>query len=254
MSGLVKSLFRFRTFDSMRKTAAAGRTSAATARPLPTVFRDSDTSLDKLRPLKTGSLYDVPWAPGITDKKAGDMLKFFRAMDVTTPSAAAVAADLPFAAVDAAEIRSHTSGPLQATWIGHATILVQMSGATFITDPVFAQRCSAVQWAGPKRYTQPALSIADLPSLDFVLLSHNHYDHLCANSVKAIGNGPLWIVPEGLKAVLSGFGITHCVEMSWWDSCQPLPSNDIKVSVCLITLSAQRCHDEGPKPRRQQCD
>jgi L-ascorbate metabolism protein UlaG (beta-lactamase superfamily) len=83
----------------------------------------------------------------------------------------------------------------------YIAVLVQMGGVTFLTDPVFAQRCSASQWVGPKRYTKPAMQLNELPSIDFVLLSHNHYDHLCTDSVKAIGNNPLWIVPEGLKQV-----------------------------------------------------
>ena len=67
---------------------------------------------------------------------------------------------------------------IQATWIGHATFLVQLHGFNILTDPVFSKRCSPVQFAGPARMVPPACSVEDLPPLDAVILSHNHYDHL----------------------------------------------------------------------------
>ena len=76
---------------------------------------------------------------------------------------------------------------LRATWIGHATVLAEIDGAKIITDPMFSQRCSPVQWAGPKRYRSPACSIQDLPEdLDAVVISHTHYDHLDLDSVEAL--------------------------------------------------------------------
>lgn len=74
-----------------------------------------------------------------------------------------------------------------------------MDGLNILTDPMFSDRASANQLVGPKRFAPPAMLIADLPPIDVVLLSHNHYDHLDTNSVSAIGDGPLWIVPTGLK-------------------------------------------------------
>jgi len=67
---------------------------------------------------------------------------------------------------------------IKITMIGHATLLVQVAGLNFITDPVFVERASPVQFAGPKRVNLPGVRYEDLPPIDYVLLSHNHYDHL----------------------------------------------------------------------------
>jgi N-acyl-phosphatidylethanolamine-hydrolysing phospholipase D len=108
------------------------------------------------------------------------------------------------------------------TWVGHATMLVQASGLNVLTDPVFSQRASPVQFAGPKRAQPPGLAIADLPKIDVVLISHNHYDHLDVDSAKALasqsGGAPLFIVPLGVKDWFAKLGITNVKELDWWDS------------------------------------
>lgn len=109
------------------------------------------------------------------------------------------------------------------TWIGHATALVQASGLTVLVDPVFSERASPVQLFGPKRAQPPGVAMADLPDIDAVLISHNHYDHLDRASValldekaKAAGKTTLFIVPLGLKAWFNGIGIASVVELDWW--------------------------------------
>jgi N-acyl-phosphatidylethanolamine-hydrolysing phospholipase D len=108
------------------------------------------------------------------------------------------------------------------TWVGHATMLVQAGGLNVFTDPVFSLRASPVQFAGPKRAQPPGLAIADLPKIDVVLISHNHYDHLDVDSIKALVNQgwaePLFIVPLGLKDWFNKLGVTHVKELDWWDS------------------------------------
>ena len=74
------------------------------------------------------------------------------------------------------------------TWIGHATMLVQANGLNVLTDPIFSERASPVQSFGPKRAQPPGLNIAQLPAIDVVLISHNHYDHLDKNSILALAN------------------------------------------------------------------
>ncbi len=75
---------------------------------------------------------------------------------------------------------------MKCTWIGHATCLLQVGGFNILTDPVFSQRCSPVQWAGPLRYVPPICKIRDLPPIHVVLISHDHYDHLDWNSILVI--------------------------------------------------------------------
>lgn len=113
-------------------------------------------------------------------------------------------------------------GPDGITWIGHATLLLRIDGVSVITDPMFSQRASPFSFAGPKRYAPPALALQDLPRVDVVLISHNHYDHLDLPSVKHLaaqpGGSPTFFVPLGLKPWFTDLGITEVVELDWWDS------------------------------------
>jgi N-acyl-phosphatidylethanolamine-hydrolysing phospholipase D len=108
------------------------------------------------------------------------------------------------------------------TWVGHATMLVQAGGLNVLTDPVFSERTSPVQFIGPQRAQPPGLSMAQLPPIDVVLISHNHYDHLDRNSVLALSNiagaATLFIVPLGLKKWFTSLGIHNVKELDWWDN------------------------------------
>ncbi len=114
----------------------------------------------------------------------------------------------------------------QATLIGHSTVLLQYRGINILTDPIFSERASFSQSIGPKRYTPPALSIEQLPNIDIIVISHNHYDHLDVDSVKALtsakfvkninGTQPLWLVPLGLKPWFAQYDISNIHEMDWW--------------------------------------
>ena len=91
----------------------------------------------------------------------------------------------------------------QVTWIGHASALVQMGGFNILTDPHFSQRAGPVQFAGPKRFQAPGLTLAQLPRIDAVVISHNHYDHLDLGSVRALAalpDAPIFYVPLGIDA------------------------------------------------------
>ena len=92
------------------------------------------------------------------------------------------------------------------TWVGHATAMVQLGGLTLLTDPIFSDRASPLTFLGPRRHQPPGVAAAQLPHIDLVLVSHNHYDHLDEASVRALnrqpGGPPLFIVPLGLKAWL----------------------------------------------------
>ena len=125
------------------------------------------------------------------------------------------------------------------TWVGHATILAQIGGVNLITDPVFSERVSPLSFIGPKRHVPPGLSLAQLPHIDVVLISHNHYDHLDDASVRALaaqaGGSPLFVVPLGLKAWMAERGITHVVELDWWHS-HPVASKMGTVDVVLTPV------------------
>jgi len=134
----------------------------------------------------------------------------------------------PVVAPDLAFIASNTGAQARpaATFIGHATVLVQVPTANgslnVLTDPVFGERASPVSFAGPKRFQPPGVALKDLPRIDLVLISHNHYDHLDEDSVKALnaqaGGPPLFVVPLGIKPWLAERGVANAVELDWWDS------------------------------------
>ena len=125
---------------------------------------------------------------------------------------------------------------IQSTWVGHATLFVQMGNFNILTDPIFSERCSAVQWTGPKRYRKPAFTIEELMleqklEVDAVLISHNHYDHLDYNSVKKLAeyatrtNHPIeFIVPLGLLSWFEKYvpaslaGGNKVTELDWHES------------------------------------
>ena len=104
------------------------------------------------------------------------------------------------------------------TWIGHATVLLRMDGLTILTDPHWSERASPLSWAGPRRLVPPGLPFEELPRVDVVLISHDHYDHLDLATVKRLAaeHDPLFVVPLGLKAWFADQGITRVEERDWW--------------------------------------
>ncbi len=103
------------------------------------------------------------------------------------------------------------------TWIGHSTLLIQNDGLNILTDPIWSQRASPLSFAGPKRMVPPGIPLDSLPKIDVVLISHDHYDHLDKQTIRRLGNRPLYLVPLGVGALLKSWGIDHYVEMDWWD-------------------------------------
>ncbi|MBN2693560.1 MBL fold metallo-hydrolase [bacterium] len=107
-----------------------------------------------------------------------------------------------------------------ATFIGHATVLIQHNGVNIITDPVFSDRASPVSWAGPKRVQAPGVPLEKLPPIDIVLITHDHYDHLDIKSIVKINekHKPLFIVPEGIDKILIKNGVSNIKTLLWWES------------------------------------
>jgi L-ascorbate metabolism protein UlaG (beta-lactamase superfamily) len=122
-------------------------------------------------------------------------------------------------------------GTLRITAVGHSTFLIQMDGLNILTDPVWSERCSPVSWAGPRRRSQPGIRFEDLPSIDAVLVSHNHYDHLDQSTLARLAkNGtPRSLVPLGNRDLVREAGIPAVDELDWWQST-PL-SSEVKVTL-----------------------
>ncbi len=150
-------------------------------------------------------------SPSITD-----MLEF--GWESLTNDAKTV--EYPLALNNPEFLQRNTSKPT-VTWIGHATFLIQMDGVNILTDPHFSERASPVSWAGPKRYTPPGLTLEELPVIDFVIISHNHYDHLDLKTVQKLRaqqekNPPMFYVPLGLQSWFKDAGIENVKELDWW--------------------------------------
>lgn len=122
--------------------------------------------------------------------------------------------------VNHSQINQPSQAQPQLTWIGHATVLVQYQGVNFLTDPHLTEYASPLPFMGPKRLIPPALVFDELPKIDFVVISHNHYDHLDHQTVEQIGNSSTWLVPLGLKQWLLRRDIHEekIIELDWWQS------------------------------------
>lgn len=106
-------------------------------------------------------------------------------------------------------------------WVGHSTFLIKKSGVTILTDPIFSERASPLKNFGPKRLIPPALQIKDIPKIDFVTISHNHYDHLDTRSLKeisALHPDAIFLVPSGDLRLLKKNKIDNVYEFDWWES------------------------------------
>ncbi|MDH3213674.1 MAG: MBL fold metallo-hydrolase [Myxococcales bacterium] len=107
------------------------------------------------------------------------------------------------------------------TWVGHATLLIQMGGLTFLTDPTWSKTASPVAWFGPRRFVEPGLALEALPPIDFVVISHNHFDHLDLRTLERLarrGDGTHFLVPVGNGALLRSRGIEHVDELDWGEA------------------------------------
>ncbi len=130
---------------------------------------------------------------------------------------------LPDAAERLAELRSAGGAEATVTWIGHSTLLVQMEGLRFLTDPTWSEHPSPISWLGPRRFVAPGLSIDELPPIDFVVISHNHYDHLDLPSLRALAdrNADMrFFVPVGNGPLLRKAGLDHVVELDWGETVE----------------------------------
>jgi L-ascorbate metabolism protein UlaG (beta-lactamase superfamily) len=130
---------------------------------------------------------------------------------------------LPILARTKRDFEVQPASGLRVTWLGHSTLLVELDGLRFLLDPVWGERSSPFTWLGPKRFYPPPLALADLPKLDAVLISHDHYDHLDYPTVVYLKTlGVPFIVPLGVGAHLAYWGIesARIIELDWWGEHQ----------------------------------
>ena len=114
---------------------------------------------------------------------------------------------------------------LRVTWFGHSSMLLEIDGFRLLVDPVWEQRASPLSWSGPKRFFPPTTALNDLPEIDVVLVSHDHYDHLGESTVRALARQEntkeaLWITSLGVAPLLHRWGVAseRTVEMDWTES------------------------------------
>lgn len=114
---------------------------------------------------------------------------------------------------------------LRVTWMGHSSTLVEIDGQRVLIDPMWNERAGPVEWAGPKRFFAPPLRLEDLPPIDVVVISHDHYDHLGSRTVRALAQlsqtaGARWVAPLGVGKILNGFGVRAATiaELDWTGS------------------------------------
>src|SRR6185436_5192667 len=132
---------------------------------------------------------------------------------------------------------------LRATWIGWATVLVEIDGRVVLTDPIWSERCSPSTLVGPKRFHQPPIPLQELPRIDAVVISHDHYDHLDMATIRVLaGRGTPFVMPLGVGTHLERWGVAsnQIHELDWNESVQ--------LNGLSITATPAR-HYSGRNPR-----
>lgn len=126
-------------------------------------------------------------------------------------------------AVRNAGIAKGEKGSLSVTWCGHSTALVQLGDKNIFIDPVLSERSSPVSFAGHKRFSETAFKLEDVPEIDVLFISHDHYDHMDYKTIKGIDDRVgHYIVPLGVDSYLSGWGIDESKlhPLAWWESIE----------------------------------
>ncbi len=140
--------------------------------------------------------------------------------------------------------RAPPSTGFRATWLGHSTVLLEMDGVRVLTDPVFGERASPFAWAGPKRFHVVPATLAELPPLDAVVVSHDHYDHLDYPTVRELARTDVpFFTSLGVGAHLEAWGVapSRITELDWWEEAVH-PTKD------LVVTAAPSRHFSGRGP------
>jgi L-ascorbate metabolism protein UlaG (beta-lactamase superfamily) len=160
----------------------------------------------------------------------------------------------PFS-TDASVYAAPAASGLRVTWFGHSGLLIEMDGVRVLVDPVWEQRASPVEWFGPKRFFQPTLKLEELPPIDVVLLSHDHYDHLGARTVKRLARlnataRARWVTSVGVGKRLRGFGVPEgrIAELDWTQSVE-VAGAELGAGLTITAWPARHFSGRGVRDR-----
>jgi L-ascorbate metabolism protein UlaG (beta-lactamase superfamily) len=140
---------------------------------------------------------------------------------------------------------------LRATWLGHSTVLIEIDGLRVITDPVWGPRASPSRVAGPKRFQPVPVRLSELPPIDLVLVSHDHYDHLDYPTIRELAKGEApFVTSLGVGAHLEGWGVAHerITELDWWESHRVV-ARDGKAELTVTAAPSQHISGRGLRDR-----
>lgn len=132
-------------------------------------------------------------------------------------------------------------GAMRVTFVNHATVLVQMDGVNVLTDPIWSERASPVSFAGPKRHRPPGIRFEDLPPIDLVVVSHNHYDHMDLPTLQRLSRTfhPRIVTGLGNADFLTEHGVGNVAELDWWQSA------NVAAGVDVAAVPAQHFSQRG---------
>lgn len=173
------------------------------------------------------------------------LMEFFFSQDQRVPPA-----PLPLVDPRSAWLTPPASG-LRVTWLGHSTLLLELDGRRVLTDPVWGDRASPSTVVGPHRFHPPVISMDELPELDAVVISHDHYDHLDMGSIRALAEkGARFYVPLGVAAHLALWGVPaeQLEELDWWEE-RVLPGKDGSATLTLVATPARHFSGRGLSDR-----
>ena len=128
---------------------------------------------------------------------------------------------IPVVQPDAETLARGPESGLRLTWLGHSCLLVEIGGRRFLTDPVWSRKAAPSRFLGVERFFEPPLALGELPPLDAVVLSHDHYDHLDEATIRQLARGTVpFVAPLGVGAHLEHWGVQaeRITELDWWES------------------------------------